>query len=81
MRATSSATCPGAIVVLWDKSNIHRGPVIRAFLEQRLRLAYFPAYATELNPDEEAWARTIAELANGRPDNQGAMLIGGFSRS
>lgn len=66
----------GAVVVLWDNSNIHRGPVIRAFLAQRprLRLAYFPAYAPELNPDEGVWARTKAELANGRPETQAALL-------
>ncbi|MGH7624681.1 MAG: IS630 family transposase [Gemmatimonadaceae bacterium] len=61
----------GNVLVLWDNSNIHRGPVIRATLARypRLRVAYFPPYAPELNPDEGVWARTKAELANGRPDD------------
>lgn len=61
----------GAVIVVWDNSNIHRGPIVRAFLARtpRLRLAYFPAYAPELNPDEGVWARTKAELANSRPDD------------
>lgn len=75
----------GPVIVVWDNSNIHRGPIVRAFLEQhpRLRLAYFPSYAPELNPDEGVWARTKAELANGRPDDVLALLraiIGSLTR-
>ncbi len=61
----------GPVIVVWDNSNIHRGPIVRAVLAQhpRLRLAYFPSYAPELNPDEGVWARTKAALANARPDD------------
>lgn len=60
----------GPIIVLWDNSKTHQGPVIRALLARhaRLRLEYFPAYAPELNPDEGVWALAKAALANGRPD-------------
>ena len=46
--------------------------MLRAFqvAHPRLRLAYFPPYAPQLNPDEGVWCRTKAELANGRPDDQ-----------
>lgn len=61
---------PGPVIVLWDNSKTHHGPLIRALLarHQRLRLEYFPAYAPELNPDEGIWAQAKAALANSRPD-------------
>lgn len=61
----------GTVIVVWDNSNVHRGPLIRSFLERtpRLRIEYFPAYAPELNPDEGVWRQTKTELANGRPDD------------
>lgn len=66
----------GAVIVVWDNSNIHRGPIVRSFLARhpRLLLAYFPAYAPELNPDEGVWARTKAELANARFEDSFALL-------
>lgn len=60
----------GPVIVLWDHSTIHRGPVVRALLRRvpRLRLEPFPSYAPELNPDEGVWRHAKAALANGRPD-------------
>jgi transposase len=61
----------GPVVVLWDNGRIHRGQVIRDFCRAfpRLHVAFFPAYAPELNPDESVWHRAKAALANGRPDD------------
>lgn len=66
----------GHVIVLWDRSQIHRGPLIRAFLARhpRLRSEYFPTYAPELNPDEGVWHRAKAELANGCPDDDVALV-------
>ena len=65
----------GAVFVLWDNGRIHRGQVIRAFCRAfpRLHVAFFPAYAPELNPDESVWHRAKAALANGRPDDVAAL--------
>jgi len=66
----------GPIVVLWDNSHIHKGPVLRALLarHRRLRVAYLPPYAPELNPDEGVWRHAKADLANGRPDDLATLL-------
>ena len=55
------------IIVIWDRWNVHRGRIVRQFLEHRRRLQveYFPPYAPELNPQEQCW-RTMKyqRLAN-----------------
>lgn len=61
----------GPIVLLWDGSGIHTGQETQAFLHRhpRLHVESFPAYAPELNPDEQVWTHCKAALANGRPDD------------
>ncbi|SRR5713101_4328803 len=59
----------GPIVLLWDGGTIHRGAVVRHLLGRhpRLHVERFPAYAPELNPDEQVWNHFKATLANGCP--------------
>lgn len=59
----------GHIVVLWDGGSIHRGPALDHLLQRhpRLHIERFPAYAPDLNPDEQVWNHLKAELANGCP--------------
>lgn len=66
----------GPIVVLWDRGAIHRGAIIREFLARhpRVRIAEFPAYAPDLDPQEMAWAHTKARLANGAPPNRWELM-------
>jgi len=47
----------GKVVVVWDRGQNHKGPVVRAFLgrNRRLWLEQLPAYAPELNPAEQVW--------------------------
>jgi transposase len=61
----------GPIVLLWDGGGIHTGQETQAFLHRhpRLHVESFPAYAPELNPDEQVWNHCKAALANGRPDD------------
>lgn len=58
----------GRVILLWDNSKTHQGPLIRDFLERhpRLQIERFPPYAPELNPDEGVWNHTKRELANGQ---------------
>ncbi len=65
----------GAIIVLWDNGRIHKGPPIQQLRDAfpRLHLAFFPAYAPELNPDEGVWTLAKGALANGRPDHIGEL--------
>jgi transposase len=48
----------GKLLVLWDRSPIHRSQVVKDLLAKegsRIHLEQFPAYAPELNPDEGVW--------------------------
>lgn len=59
----------GRIVLLWDGGSIHRGAAVQQLLARhpRLHVERFPAYAPELNPDEQVWNHFKATLANGCP--------------
>jgi transposase len=63
------AGIPGALLVVWDGSPIHRARVVQDFLAggaaSRLRLERLPAYAPDTNPDEGVWTLLKrGELAN-----------------
>lgn len=48
----------GPIILVWDRSNTHRGGETKPWLtrhRRRVLVEYFPAYAPELNPDEHIW--------------------------
>jgi len=49
----------GNLLVLWDRSRIHRGQEVKKLLssmrDDRILMEYFPAHAPELNPDEGVW--------------------------
>jgi transposase len=66
----------GPIILLWDGGSIHRGPAIRTLCarHRRLQLERFPAYAPELNPDEQVWNHFKAHLANGCPSTLDDLL-------
>jgi transposase len=60
----------GRVIVVWDRWNGHRGPDVRAVLDDhpRLRLESLPAYAPELNPVEYLWSHLKwAALCNFAP--------------
>jgi putative transposase len=56
----------GHVILLWDRSTIHRGPAIEAVCQAhpRLHLEEFPAYAPELNPIEQIWNDWKGHTAN-----------------
>ena len=59
----------GNIILIWDGGPIHKGPALNHLLARnpRLHIERFPAYAPELNPDEQVWNHLKARLANGCP--------------
>lgn len=59
----------GPIMLLWDRSSIHRGAAIDAVRQAypRLHLEEFPAYAPELNPAEQVWNDFKGHTANSIP--------------
>ena len=49
---------PGKLLLVWDRSQTHRGRVVREFVARqrgRIELEYLLAYAPELNPVEYIW--------------------------
>ena len=56
----------GPVILLWDNSKTHQGPLVEDLLARhpRLQIERFPPYAPELNPDEGVWNHTKRELAN-----------------
>jgi transposase len=59
----------GPIVLVWDRSLIHRGKMLKRLLARckRVEEEWLPAYAPELNPAEYVWAQSKRKLANGAP--------------
>lgn len=57
----------GNVLVVWDRGQNHKGPVVRGFLgrNRRVWLEALPSYAPELNPTEQVWGwLKYGQLAN-----------------
>jgi transposase len=62
----------GQVIVVWDRGNNHKGPLMRKFLSRnrRLTVEMLPSWAPELNPVEPVWSwLKYGELANFVPDD------------
>ena len=61
------------IVLVWDRWSVHKGLAVRHYLERHadgIQVEWLPAYAPELNPDEQVWGHTKhGALANFCPDD------------
>lgn len=60
------------LLIIWDRLHAHRSREVVDFVAQHSRdyaIAYLPAYAPELNPEEQANAWVKRELANALPDS------------
>ena len=61
------------MILMWDRLPAHRSRVVKAALGQHrswLPVVWLPAYAPNLNPVEQLWARLDATaLANTPPDD------------
>lgn len=57
----------GPLIVMWDRGNMHKGPHVRAVLEEnpRLSIEQLPPYCPDLNPIEWVWSWIkYGQLAN-----------------
>jgi len=63
---------PGGIILVWDRWMVHRAASrrLRERFGRRVRIAWLPAYAPELNPTEQVWNRSKhTDLANFMPQD------------
>ena len=70
--ATLLVHFPKGIILVWDRWMVHRSAArqLAQRFERRLAIEWLPAYAPELNPDEQVWNRAkYADMANFIPDN------------
>ena len=61
----------GHVILVWDRSPIHKGPDLGALRQRypRLYVEWFPGYAPELNPVEWVWGDFKRHDANGLPQS------------
>lgn len=61
----------GPLVLLWDRSQLHRAKIVKGFLANypRIQTFHFPGYAPELNPDEFVWTSLKRGVANSTPQD------------
>ena len=64
----------GNVIVVWDRGNNHKGPIIREFLKtnRRLHLEMLPPWAPDHNPMEDVWSwlkygELVERLATAEP--------------
>jgi transposase len=63
---------PKGIILVMDRWQVHRSGARRLAerFGRRVRIEWLPAYAPELNPDEQVWRHTkYADLANYIPED------------
>ena len=61
-----------SVILVIDRYSVHRSAAkkLRARYPKRLDIEWLPAYAPELNPDEQVWNRAkYTDLANFIPDD------------
>ena len=74
------------LLLVWDRLHAHRSGLVQRFLAAHhpdVAVAYLPAYAPELNPEEQcnAWVkRTMANALPGSVDELAALARRGFRR-
>lgn len=64
------------LLIVWDRLNAHRSREVMQFIAAHARdytLAYLPAYAPELNPEEQANAWVKRRMANALPSSIAAL--------
>lgn len=60
------------VILVMDRLQVHRAAArrLQARFGRRVRIEWLPAYAPELNPDEQVWNRAkYTDLANYIPDS------------
>jgi hypothetical protein len=62
----------GAMIIIWDRLQAHRSAVVKAFLadHSEIDVEWLPAYAPELNPEEECHGNVKQGMRNATPETE-----------
>jgi hypothetical protein len=76
---------PEGFILVWDRAPIHKSKVVTAYLadQPQIKVAWLPAHAPELNPEEYCHGNVKQRLRNATPGNVQEMrtlLHRGFAR-
>jgi transposase len=76
---------PGAMIIIWDRLQAHRSAVVKAFLAEHAEIdvGWLPAYAPELNPEEECHGNVKQRTRNATPETEAEIRVQadrGFAR-
>lgn len=60
----------GPLILVWDRLNAHRAKVVKQYLasEPGIQVEWLPAYAPELNPEEQVHGNIKQHLRNAMPE-------------
>jgi transposase len=60
----------GPLIIIWDRLNAHRAKVVKQYLtsEPEIQVEWLPAYAPELNPEEQVHGNVKQHLRNATPE-------------
>jgi transposase len=79
---------PHGFILIWDRSQPHRGATVRAWLATRaprIVVEWLSAYAPECNPVEAVWSHAkYGDLANFAPadlEHLAGAVLGSFTRT
>lgn len=75
----------GPMTIVWDRLNAHRAKVVQHYLASapEIRVEWLPAYAPELNPEEQVHGNIKQHLRNATPETVGEIrqqVDRGFAR-
>lgn len=75
----------GLLIIVWDRLNAHRAKVVKQYLasEPEISVEWLPAYAPELNPEEQVHGNIKQHLRNATPETVGEIrrdVDRGFAR-
>ena len=72
----------GPVVLVWDRLNAHRAKSVTHYLasEPEIRVEWLPAYAPELNPEEQVHGNIKQHLRNATPETVGEIRRASGSR-
>lgn len=82
LRQVLAAMPDRPVLLLWDRAPWHRGAAIRALLAEhpRLEVMPFPVASPEMNPQEQVWKATRAEVSHNHDQSKLDQLADSFEQ-